>query len=331
MLTRKMAILTIVILLCTAFVFTLRFLVFTPEQAIKIKPKIIIVSKTSDPNVEFWQTLAAGSKVAAKEFGAEVEILAPRLENDVDSQIKMVDTILKYGPLPKAIILAPIDAEKMTPLAEKIKKAGVQLITIEAMLKGNLASSVIVTDHVVEGKKAGEEAKRLLPSRSRVFIINDDKSSPVQMEREKGVREALAVYPSIQIMDTHYINGENEAYEFTQQHLSGSDSIDGIITLSEAGTKGAAQAVKKLGFPGKVKLVCFSSSIEEIDQLEKGEIQSIVVQKPFNMGYLGVKTSVQLLNGEKINPQIDTGSEVVTRDNMYDYEIEKLLFPFGER
>lgn len=331
MLTRKMAILTIVPLLCTAFVFMLRIIDFTPEQALKIKPKIILVTKTSDPSEEFWQTLAAGSKVAAKEFGAEVEIVAPRLENDVDSQIKIVDTILKYGPLPKGIILAPIDADKMTPIAEKIKKAGVKLITIETMLKGNLSSSVIATDHVAAGKKAGEEVLRLLPSRATVSIINFDKGSPMQIERETGVRQALAMYPEIEIMDTYFIDGENEAYEVTNQLLSGRDSVDGIITLNDAGTKGAVRAVKNLGLLGKVKLVCFSSSMEEIHQLEEGEIQSIVVQKPFNMGYLGVKTSVQLLNGEKIHPQIDTGSEVVTRNNMYNYEIEKLLFPFGER
>ncbi|WP_314587955.1 substrate-binding domain-containing protein [Paenibacillus terrigena] len=329
--TRKMALLTIVPLLCAAFVFMLRFIDFTPEKVLETKPKIIIVTKTSDPNVEYWRTLAAGAKVAAKEFGAEVEIIAPRLENDVDNQIKIVDTILKYGPLPKGIILAPIDAEMMIPVAEKIINAGVPLITIDAQLAGNLASSVIATDHFAAGMKAGEEALRLLSARSRISIINFDQGSLSQMERERGVRRVLVKHPGIEIMDTYYSSGEHAAYEFTKQLLSNPDSVDAIIALNETGTKGTARAVKELGLSGKVKLVCFSSSIEEIHQLEEGEIQALVVQKPFNVGYLGVKTSVQLLNREKISPQIDTGSEVVTKFNMYNYEIEKLLFPFGER
>jgi ribose transport system substrate-binding protein len=65
--------------------------------------------------------------------------------------------------------------------------------------------------------------------------------------------------------------------------------------------------------------------------LEEGVIQAIVVQKPFNMGYLGVKTSIHLLNKVKISPRMDTGSEIITQDNMYTYENQKLLFPFVER
>jgi len=45
------------------------------------------------------------------------------------------------------------------------------------------------------------------------------------------------------------------------------------------------------------------------------------------MGYLAVKTAVELLRGKRVPPRIDTGSAVVTRQNMDERENQKLLFP----
>ncbi len=80
---------------------------------------------------------------------------------------------------------------------------------------------------------------------------------------------------------------------------------------------------------GRVKLIGFDSSIYEIQLLEEGTLKALVVQKPFNMGYLGVKTALQLVNRD--NPEqrhTYTDSTVVTRENMYTPENQKLLFPF---
>ena len=59
-------------------------------------------------------------------------------------------------------------------------------------------------------------------------------------------------------------------------------------------------------------------------------IQAIVVQKPFNMGYLAIKTAVQAANGREVEPLIGTGSAIITKENMYSRENQKLLFPFPE-
>ncbi|WP_239617932.1 substrate-binding domain-containing protein [Cohnella mopanensis] len=332
MFTRKKVLLIGLLLTGSLFIILFGFFNFAPKKASDVKPKILIVTKTSDPNVEFWQALAAGTKVAAKEFGVDIEIVGPRTESDVEGQINLLNTIVNYGPLPDAIILAPIDYEKMIPTIEKIIKAGIELVTIDSSVKGGLSSSAIYTDNIAAGDKAGTEAAALLSSSSRVAIINSDRESSSLYERESGVRQAFARFPGIHIMDTYFCNGEEEkAYEITKKLLSGNDPVDGIITLNETATQGAARAVKDLGLQRGVKLVGFDSSIQGISQLEEGELQAIVVQKPFNMGYLAVKSSVKVLNKMNVDSHIDTGSEVITQANMYTDENEKLLFPFGER
>ncbi|KRF42969.1 substrate-binding domain-containing protein [Paenibacillus sp. Soil787] len=327
---KRMVIMLMVVLLVGAlFAMVYKFI---SQQAHEMKSKIVIVTKSSDRNLEFWQALAAGAKVAAKEFGVEIEIVGPRAESDVNGQMNILDNIVDYGPQPQVIILAPIDADKMTPIAEKIKKAGIELITIDSSVKGKLYPSVIATDNMAAGEKAAAEAVRLLPSSSRVAIININKGSTTFFERERGIRQKLAEYPDFQIKYTLFCDGEEEkAYEITKNLLSEGDSIEGIIALNETATQGAARAVKEIGLNRDVKLIGFDSSAQEINSLEEGYIQALVVQKPFNMGYLAVKSSVQLLNKSKIDSQIDTGSEIITQANMFTDENEKLLFTFGER
>ena len=63
--------------------------------------------------------------------------------------------------------------------------------------------------------------------------------------------------------------------------------------------------------------------------MEHGIFQGIVVQKAFKMGYVGVRETVKMLRGEDYKKNINSGCQLVTPDNMYTSEIEKLLFPFN--
>ena len=55
------------------------------------------------------------------------------------------------------------------------------------------------------------------------------------------------------------------------------------------------------------------------------------VQQPFNIGYLGVQTALDMLDGKKVKPVTCTNSIVVTKENMYSQENQKLLFPFIDK
>ena len=54
------------------------------------------------------------------------------------------------------------------------------------------------------------------------------------------------------------------------------------------------------------------------------------MQKPWNRGYLGVETAVRAVQGEAVEQNIDSGSELITKENMYTEENQKLLFPVAE-
>ena len=71
----------------------------------------------------------------------------------------------------------------------------------------------------------------------------------------------------------------------------------------------------------------FDNSYEIINAVEMNIIKATIVQKPFNMGYLAVKTAYELIRHQKVSPNIDTGSVLITRENMFTVQNQKLLFP----
>jgi len=109
--------------------------------------------------------------------------------------------------------------------------------------------------------------------------------------------------------------------------LTAAPDLAGIFAANELGAIGAAQVLEQRRLAGKVKLVAFGVAQAEVGALESGAIEALVVQNPFKMGYEGVRAAMRALRGERAPERIDTGVTVVTRENMNEPDIQRLLFP----
>ncbi|HSI73228.1 MAG TPA: substrate-binding domain-containing protein, partial [Fimbriimonas sp.] len=109
------------------------------------------------------------------------------------------------------------------------------------------------------------------------------------------------------------------------RNLDGTLALAGIYTPNESSTFGMLRVLQDNGWAGKVKFVGFDASPKLVEALEKGQIDGLVLQNPRNMGYLGVKTLIAHLKGEKVEKRIDTGAVLVTGKNMKDPEVARLL------
>ena len=78
-------------------------------------------------------------------------------------------------------------------------------------------------------------------------------------------------------------------------------------------------------------MIGFDNSVEQVQFLEEGILDGIVIQKSFNMGYLAVEQAAAIVKGEPYQAHIDSGSVAVTRENMQKPENQKLLFPFIQK
>ena len=90
-------------------------------------------------------------------------------------------------------------------------------------------------------------------------------------------------------------------------------------------------ANRDLNRADRIQVVAFDSNVVSVGMLETGEVDALIVQNPYAMGYLGVETAANLMNGQTGGPSVvDTATTIVTRENMYEPESQKILFSFEE-
>jgi ribose transport system substrate-binding protein len=83
---------------------------------------------------------------------------------------------------------------------------------------------------------------------------------------------------------------------------------------------GAIEAIKAAGKLDQIMVVGFDANPDAATSILAGEMAASVAQNPKNMGALGVENALKLLKGETIDPVIDTGTLLVTKDNAAQYQ-----------
>ena len=149
------------------------------------------------------------------------------------------------------------------------------------------------------------------------------------MEREEGFRKGLGDLAD-NIVEVVYCNSRYElSRQLTIELMEKYPDLKMIAGMNEYSSVGAARAVKASGAKDRVAVVGVDSSQEAVQLMENGVFKGLVVQKAFKMGYLGVKETVRMLRGKSYQKDVNSGCQLVTPENMYSSEIEKLLFPFN--
>jgi len=297
------------------------------EQSEK-KVSIIFISKRLDAENDFWSAMVEGINMAASEYDIDVLLMGPESESEHELQNQMIEKAIAMKP--DAIALVPSDYSVTVPYAKKIEAAGIKLILMDSVMEEDLGLCVVATDNFEGGRKMGEYLKKYAEENSAIGIVAQSPSSSTAIDRESGVRSGLDEYED-HIKEVVYCYSESDkAYEVTLEMLERTPEINMIVGLNEDSAVGAARAIKDAGLPQKIRLIGFDSSMEQVQLLEEGVFDAIVVQRPLNMGYLGIKAAYQTVMNETVEAKIDSGSELITKDTIYTKENEKLLFPFNQ-
>lgn len=277
----------------------------------------------------FWLTVRAGADEAGEEFGAKIIWKGPALETDVAGQIGIIEEYINKKV--DAIVMAACDTKALIPVIKKALERKIPVITIDSGVDSDLPRSFVATDNILGANQGGEMLVKLIGGKGKVACIPIVPGASTSIMREKGFKEAIARYPEVKLAAVQYSQSEVAvAMQVTENIISANPDLNGIFAANEPGAIGAAQVLKEKGLLGKVKLVGFDASPNQLRMLQDGGIQALVVQNPFAMGYLGVKAALDALAGKKIEKRIDTGVTVVTMENFYDPKVQKLLYPLGK-
>ena len=298
-----------------------------PEATQTRKCSLIYIPKIRDDTNDFWTSVISGCRMAAEEYESELEIMAPDKEENVEEQNRLLRAAIEKKP--DAILFSPSSMNASDELLKEAKDKGIRITYIDSYTKEDLQDLTVATDNVNAGRMMGEYARTLLDKDSKIAIVSHVKGVSTAVEREQGFREGLGDYAE-NIVETVYCNSLYEkSYELAQKLMEKYPDLEMIAGMNEYSAVGVGRAVSYAGVKDRIDVVGVDCSQEAINLMEMGVYKGIIVQKAFRMGYIGVEETIHMLNGDAVEKNIDSGCELVTPENMYDRDIERLIFPFG--
>ncbi len=273
----------------------------------------------------FWQSVHAGAISAAREANMEILWKGPATETDFNGQLQIIDSMINQKV--DAIAVAPIDKNAMVSVIDRATKQGIPVVVFDSPVDTENFVAQVATDNHQAGELAAQRMIKILGGKGEVAIVAVETGAASTMAREAGFEEAIAKNaPGIRIRDKKYGNADfAQSMAVAENMLTAYPGLNAFFASNESSSVGAARAIKTR--KSAVKLVGFDSSPSLLEDLKSGLIDSLIVQDPFRMGRDTVKAVVEKLRGGVPVKIQNLPPRVVTRENMSDPEIQKVLSP----
>ena len=276
----------------------------------------------------FWKSVFAGANAASTEYNLTLTIEGPENEEDYQTQNEMIRTAVEEGA--EVIVFSAVDYQANAEAINEAAEKGVKIVVIDSDVDSDRVSCRISTDNYQAGCMAGRAILLGEQEELKVGIVNFDKNSANGQQREEGLRHELAGDGRVQIVDAvNVLSTIEDSKAGTIKMLEEHPEINVIATFNEWTSLGVSYAIRDLELAEETAVVAFDSNVVCVGMLETGEVDALIVQNPYAMGYLGVECAYNLINDLPVeNARVDTATTVITRENMFEEECQKVLFSF---
>ncbi len=282
-------------------------------------------------NLPYWQTAAAGFNKAAAQYKVTAKVVGP---DTYDPQAELAEFQKAVAAKPAGILVSVADDAVLQPAIDAAVEAGVPVITMDSDAADSHRLFFIGTNNLEAGRLGGKRLIEKLGGAGNVVFFTLT-GQPNTEERLKGFKDVLATRPNIHIVDVVDIKGDARvAFDKTQEYMAmtGPKKINAFVCLEASSGKQVAEVIKRSNDTDR-EVIAWDADQETLDAIKGGTIDSTVAQKPFAMGYFGLKSLDEVFHyppanlGKNFSTDafspypvfVDTGSSVVDKNNVDTY------------
>jgi len=285
----------------------------------------------SNMSSSYWQSMASGFKKAGAEYQVTAKVAGP---DTYDPQGELAELQKAAAAKPAGILISVSDVAVLQPGIDAAVSAGIPVITVDSDAANSKRLYFIGTNNLEAGRLGGKRIVEKLGGKGNVVFFTIS-GQPNTEERLKGFKDVFSSQAGIKIAEVVDIKGApTTAFDRTQQLMAqtGPKKIDAFVCLDSVSGKMVADAIKRTGDTSRV-LVAWDVNPDTLQEIKDGVIDSTVVQKPYTMGYIGLKAldevfhnpPAQLGKDYSIDPFapypefVDTGTSLVDKSNVSVY------------
>lgn len=273
--------------------------------------KVGVVLKTFN---DYFSAMKTGIDAMPKEGIEVIGIVAPGDGTDAQAQIAAIQNMVTRGA--EALAVAPIGPQ-VQPTLEQAINQGVKVVLVDNDLP-NLAgkSSYVGTDNFKGGQVAGKYLNEQLEGAGKLAVMSGIPGVPALDDRVNGVLDKIKG-TDIKVVTTLATQcDQTKGLNVMQAIGSAHPDADAVYSACGPPVLGAIQAMKKRNpFNKDLLLVGFDALPDEAKAILAGSETASVAQFPQKMGITAVQTAADAARGEQVSARIDTGTEIVTKDN----------------
>jgi ribose transport system substrate-binding protein len=290
--------------------------------------KEVFYMVTTNSALPYWQTAASGFNHAAAQYKVVAKVVGP---DNYDPQAELAELTKVVAAKPAGILISVADAAVMQPEIDAAIGAGIPVITVDSDATASRRLYFIGTNNLQAGELGGKRLIQKMGGKGNLIVFTIA-GQPNTEERLQGLKVALAAKPDIKIVDVIDIKGDpRTAFDKTQEALAltGPKKMDAFICLESASGKMVSDAIKRSNTTDRT-LVAFDVSQDTLDGIKGGSIDSTIAQKPYTMGWVGLKALDEIFHApprqlgkdysvDSFSPYpmfVDTGSSLVDKNNV---------------
>jgi len=265
--------------------------------------------------VDFYDTMVdAVKKYDTAHADVEVIYAQGKSGTDDEGEIAAIENMITQQV--KAIAITPTSPNVQAEL-DKAVKAGIKVVLIDNDIPGWTGkSSLVATNNLAGGKLAGQWLAQHVPAGTKLGILQGVAGNPSLTDRVTGMKDGLGTAATV-VAEAPTDCDQTKGLNAAQDMLTAHPDITAIYGACGPPILGALQAIKTAGKkPGDIIVVGFDAAPGELDAIKSGDEAGSVAQFPAKMSELGVATAVAAARGESVQPNVDTGTAMVTKDNV---------------
>ena len=281
---------------------------------------ISVIVKLTDSH---FNKVIAGAKAYADEHdNVNVDIQSPTAATSYDEQVNMIETAVG-NPSTNAIVVAPLQSDSASTLIANTDKVVIALDTDFASEK---KSAFVGTGNESASKEEAVAAvKKVQDSgvdKPTVLIVTGVQGDETHEARLRGYRDAIEAAGGqvleVQYTDTMPDKAAAAMEAVIQKYPNG---VDAVLSIADDMALAAAKVIKDSGNANYADTVLcgFDSNQSAVEAVEAGSLTIDIAQMGYDMGYKAVEAAVKVLDGDKVDSFIDSGSKVIDSGNIEDY------------
>ena len=307
------------VVLVILFVMIIIVGLFRPDKESTKKVSLILYGN----NLKRWENLIQGAELSAEESDAEINTVYMSGESDYSEQIGIIQREVSNGA--DALVIAACDSEEIGKYIDK-SKINLPVIFVETGVDSKQDRTCICADDYEMGYELGKSIVENENPIVKVAIVSDGTERNSISKREQGVMDAISDYVNKVVIWERNPNEEDLTDRVFLQREIVSEAVDVIVTLDNTMTDSLMDALDNLRKTSKVYSI--STSNQAVYCLDHKMIKILVHQNEFSIGYIGTKYAIDSKSAKKEYSDDSIFYKAVSKDDMYDYDNQKLLFPF---